>query len=154
MKTKLYLYTFVAALGGLLFGFDTAVINGAIPFFTEHFGLSDAMKGWAVSSALIGCVVGALSVGRPGDYFGRRQVLRVLALLFLISAIGTGFAWNFHSFIIFRVIGGLARFVSFIYCRNSTGRISWPFGGYLSAGYCFGDSRCFFLRLSVAEYGS
>ncbi|TSA31765.1 MAG: MFS transporter [Porphyromonadaceae bacterium] len=108
MKQPLYLYTFVAALGGLLFGFDTAVINGAIPFFTQHFGLTDAMKGWAVSSALIGCVIGALAVGRPGDYFGRRFVLRVLALLFLVSAIGSGLAWNFHSFIGFRVIGGLA----------------------------------------------
>jgi len=108
MKQPLYLYTFVAALGGLLFGFDTAVINGAIPFFTQHFGLSDAMKGWAVSSALIGCVLGALMVGRPGDYFGRRQVLRVLALLFLISAIGSGLSWSFGSFVAFRVIGGLA----------------------------------------------
>lgn len=108
MRQPLYLYTFVAALGGLLFGFDTAVINGAIPFFTHHFGLTDAMKGWAVSSALIGCVIGALAVGRPGDYFGRRLVLRVLALLFLISAIGSGLAWSFSSFIAFRVIGGLA----------------------------------------------
>jgi sugar porter (SP) family MFS transporter len=108
MNKSLYLYTFVAALGGLLFGFDTAVINGAIPFFTEHFGLTDAMKGWAVSSALIGCVVGALAVGKPGDYFGRRLVLRALALLFLISAIGSGLAWSFSSFVIFRVIGGLA----------------------------------------------
>ncbi len=108
MKNPLYLYTFVAALGGLLFGFDTAVINGAIPFFTEHFGLTDAMKGWAVSSALIGCVVGALVVGKPGDYFGRRLVLRALAVLFLISALGSGMAWNFNSFILFRVIGGLA----------------------------------------------
>ena len=108
MNKSLYLYTFVAALGGLLFGFDTAVINGAIPFFTEHFGLTDAMKGWAVSSALIGCVVGALAVGKPGDYFGRRLVLRALALLFLISAIGSGLAWSFSSFVVFRVIGGLA----------------------------------------------
>jgi sugar porter (SP) family MFS transporter len=108
MKQRLYLYTFVAALGGLLFGFDTAVINGAIPFFTEHFGLSDAMKGWAVSSALIGCVFGALAVGKPGDYFGRRLVLRALALMFLVSAIGTGLAWDFASFLVFRVIGGLA----------------------------------------------
>jgi sugar porter (SP) family MFS transporter len=108
MKNPLYLYTFVAALGGLLFGFDTAVINGAIPFFTEHFGLTDAMKGWAVSSALIGCVVGALAVGKPGDYFGRRLVLRVLALLFLVSAVGAGLAWSFGSFLTFRVIGGLA----------------------------------------------
>jgi sugar porter (SP) family MFS transporter len=108
MKQRLYLYTFVAALGGLLFGFDTAVINGAIPFFTEHFGLTDAMKGWAVSSALIGCVFGALAVGKPGDYFGRRLVLRALALMFLVSAIGSGLAWDFASFLVFRVIGGLA----------------------------------------------
>jgi len=108
MKNPLYLYTFVAALGGFLFGFDTAVINGAIPFFTEHFQLTDAMKGWAVSSALIGCVIGALAVGKPGDYFGRRIVLRFLALLFLVTAIGSGLAWNFTSFIIFRIIGGLA----------------------------------------------
>jgi sugar porter (SP) family MFS transporter len=108
MKNPLYLYTFVAALGGLLFGFDTAVINGAIPFFTKHFDLTDAMKGWAVSSALIGCVVGALAVGKPGDFFGRLLVLRVLALMFLVSAIGSGLAWSFSSFVAFRVIGGLA----------------------------------------------
>ena len=109
MKKKyLYRFTFVAALGGFLFGFDTAVINGAIPFFTDHFNLSDAMKGWAVSAALIGCVVGALLVGKPGDYFGRRLVLRFLALLFLVSAVGTAFAWDFRSFIFFRLIGGLA----------------------------------------------
>lgn len=108
MKNPLYLYTFVAALGGLLFGFDTAVINGAIPFFTKHFDLTDAMKGWAVSSALIGCVVGALAVGKPGDFFGRLLVLRFLALMFLVSAIGSGLAWSFSSFVVFRVIGGLA----------------------------------------------
>jgi sugar porter (SP) family MFS transporter len=66
------------------------------------------MKGWAVSSALIGCVFGALAVGKPGDYFGRRLVLRALALMFLVSAIGTGLAWDFASFLVFRVIGGLA----------------------------------------------
>ncbi len=108
MRKNLYLYTFVAALGGLLFGFDTAVINGAIPFFTEHFGLNDAMKGWAVSSALLGCVVGALVVGWPGDYFGWRKVLRWLALMFLVSAIGSAFAWDFAAFVAFRIIGGLA----------------------------------------------
>jgi sugar porter (SP) family MFS transporter len=107
-RSKLYLYTFVAALGGLLFGFDTAVINGAIPFFTEYFELSDTMKGWAVSSALVGCVIGALFVGRPGDYFGRRQMLKFLALLFLVSAIGSAAATELWIFIIFRLVGGLA----------------------------------------------
>jgi len=107
-RSKLYLYTFVAALGGLLFGFDTAVINGAIPFFSDYFELNDALKGWAVSSALIGCIIGALFIGRPGDYFGRRKMLKFLALLFLVSAIGTALATELWVFIIFRLIGGLA----------------------------------------------
>jgi sugar porter (SP) family MFS transporter len=107
-KSRLYLYTFVAALGGFLFGFDTAVINGAIPFFSEYFELSDTMKGWAVSSALVGCVIGALFIGRPGDHFGRRKMLKFLALLFLVSAIGTAFATELWFFIIFRLVGGLA----------------------------------------------
>jgi sugar porter (SP) family MFS transporter len=105
---KLYLYTFVAALGGLLFGFDTAVINGAIPFFSDYFQLNDTLKGWSVSAALIGCVLGALGVGRPGDYFGRRYVLKFLGLLFLASAVGTGAATQLWIFILFRLIGGLA----------------------------------------------
>ena len=106
-KKTLYLYVFVAALGGLLFGFDTAVINGALPFFTEYFELTKAMQGWAVSSALVGCVVGALAIGKPGDAFGRRFMLRILAVLFFISAIGTGLATNFSVFIVFRIIGGI-----------------------------------------------
>jgi len=107
-KNALYLYVFVAALGGLLFGFDTAVINGAMPFFTDFFDLADAGQGWAVSSALVGCVVGAIFIGKPADVLGRRSMLRVLAFLFLISAIGTGLASNFSVFVIFRFIGGVA----------------------------------------------
>lgn len=108
MKHKLYLYTFVAALGGLLFGFDTAVISGTIPFITDFFKLNDTLLGYAVSSALIGCVIGAISVGKPGDLFGRRTMLRVMAVLFFVSAIGTGLAQNLSVFVIFRFIGGLA----------------------------------------------
>ncbi len=108
MKRALLNYTFVAALGGLLFGFDTAVINGAMPFFTEYFGLDKTGQGWAVSSALLGCILGALFVGKPGDIFGRRYMLRILAVLFFITALGTGLAQNFEVFVIFRFIGGLA----------------------------------------------
>ncbi len=108
MKHKLYLYTFVAALGGLLFGFDTAVISGTIPFITDFFNLNDTLLGYAVSSALIGCVIGAISVGKPGDLFGRRTMLRVMAILFFVSAIGTGLANSLSIFVIFRFIGGLA----------------------------------------------
>lgn len=108
MKKSLYLYSFVAALGGLLFGFDTAVINGALPFLRDYFQLSQAMEGWAISSAILGCVIGALFIGRPGDIFGRRLMLRIIALLFLVSAIGSGLATNLTSFIIYRIIGGIA----------------------------------------------
>jgi sugar porter (SP) family MFS transporter len=107
---RLYLAanSFSAALGGLLFGFDTAVISGTIPFITKYFSLSDAMLGWAVSSALIGCVIGSVSVGKPGDLFGRRLMLKVMALLFLLSAIGTAIATTLSVFVLFRFIGGLA----------------------------------------------
>ena len=108
MKRKLFLYTLVAAIGGLLYGFDTAVINGALPFFTDHFSLNDVMTGWAVSSALLGCIVGAIGAGRPGDRFGRRDILKVSAVLFLLSAFGTGLATHIQLFILARFIGGLA----------------------------------------------
>ncbi|MEN8156628.1 MAG: sugar porter family MFS transporter [Bacteroidota bacterium] len=108
MKRKLLRYTLVAAIGGLLYGFDTAVINGALPFFTDHFNLTDVMTGWAVSSALLGSIVGAIGAGRPGDIFGRRQMLKISALLFFISAFGTGLATHINLFILARFIGGLA----------------------------------------------
>ena len=108
MKKSLLLYSFVAALGGFLFGFDTAVINGALPFFRDYFQLDKVMEGWAMSSAIFGCIVGAIAIGKPGDIYGRRNMLKVMAALFLISAIGTGMSTNVTSFIIFRIIGGLA----------------------------------------------
>ena len=108
MPQNLYRYSIVAALGGLLFGFDTAVINGALPFFRDYFQLDKVMEGWAMSSAILGCIVGAIGIGRPADKYGRRYMLKVTALLFLISAIGTGLATNITQFIIFRMVGGLA----------------------------------------------
>ena len=108
MPRSLYLYTIVAALGGFLFGFDTAVINGALPFFRDHFELDKVMEGWAMSSAIFGCLIGAIGVGRLGDKYGRRYMLKITAFLFLVSAIGTGLAGNITQFIIFRIIGGLA----------------------------------------------
>ena len=108
MKKSLLLYAIVAALGGFLFGFDTAVINGALPFFRDYFQLDKVMEGWAMSSAIFGCLVGAISIGRPADIYGRRNMLKLMASLFLISAIGTGMSHNVASFIIFRIIGGLA----------------------------------------------
>lgn len=96
------------ALGGLLFGFDISVISGTIPFIQEVFELSETMKGWVVSSALIGCMFGAAYAGRLGDRFGRKKVLKVIALLFGISAIGSGLSNSIPVFVIYRIIGGLA----------------------------------------------
>jgi len=104
----MYFSSFIAAMGGLLLGFDTAVISGTIPFITKYFQLSDAMLGWAVSSAIVGCIIGSISIGKPGDIFGRRFMLKILAFLFLISAIGLALSTSFTVFVIFRFAGGLA----------------------------------------------
>jgi MFS transporter, SP family, arabinose:H+ symporter len=98
----------VAALGGLLFGFDTAVISGTTRSLTETFSLSPALLGTTVSSALWGTVVGAFGAGRPSDRFGRRPSLVALGALYLASAVGCALAWNWAALIFFRIIGGLA----------------------------------------------
>ena len=98
----------VTALGGLLFGFDISVISGTIPFLKEFFNLNETMKGWVVSSALIGCIIGASYSGRLGDYFGRKKVLLVTSILFAISAIGSGIAHSVSGFVFYRIVGGIA----------------------------------------------
>lgn len=108
MRRYLYFITFVAALGSLLFGFETGVINGTIFYVAEYFSLTPAMKGFVVSMALIGCIVGALFVGKPADLYGRRYILKFMALFFLVSMLLTGLATNLTIFIIGRFIGGLA----------------------------------------------
>lgn len=97
----------VATLGGLLFGYDTGVISGAIEPLTARFHLSDVMKGWASGCVLIGCAAGVLLVGTISDRFGRRLVMFLAAGMFLASAIGTALPHDIWTFIFFRVIGGL-----------------------------------------------
>lgn len=99
--------TVVAALGGLLFGFDTAVISGTTAGLKNTFALSDLGLGFTVAIALIGTILGALFASPPGDRYGRRDSLRVMAVLYLISAIGCGVAWNWSALLLFRFIGGL-----------------------------------------------
>ncbi len=110
MKLNAYLLkaTIVAALGGLLFGFDTAVIAGATAALSKVFNLSPTLLGWTVSSALWGTVLGSIFAGVPGDRYGRRDSLRGLAVLYVVSSLGCAFAWDWYSFIFFRGIGGLA----------------------------------------------
>ncbi|OHX68584.1 D-xylose transporter XylE [Flammeovirga pacifica] len=99
--------TLVAALGGLLFGYDTAVISGAIGSLENYFFLSAAEKGWAASSALIGCIVGAGVAGKLSTQLGRKKALIIAGILFTISAVGSAVPEAFTTFIIFRIIGGI-----------------------------------------------
>ena len=100
--------TVVAALGGLLFGFDTAVISGTTDALRKVFELSSQQLGFTVASALIGTILGAIAVGRPADMVGRRTTLVIMAVLYFVSAVGSAFPWDWYSFLMFRFIGGLA----------------------------------------------
>lgn len=97
----------VAALGGLLFGFDTAIISGAIPYITTYFKLDEFALGWTVSVILIGCAIGALAAGALADRYGRRTVLIACAVLFAVSGIGAGLSHQLYQLILSRLIGGL-----------------------------------------------
>jgi len=100
--------TVVAALGGLLFGFDTAVIAGATSALSAEYSLTPTMLGFTVAAALWGTVIGSMCAGPPSDRYGRRASLQVLAVLYVVTAIGCALAWNWYSFLLFRFIGGLA----------------------------------------------
>lgn len=99
----------VAALGGLLFGYDFVVIGGAKPFYEKYFQLStEGLIGWANSCALLGCLLGSLASGAFTDRFGRKKILILCAVLFAVSSIFTGWAHSFTSFVIWRIAGGTA----------------------------------------------
>ena len=102
-----YLLTFVAALGGLLFGYDTGVISGAIGFIQTRFALDSTQKGWAASSALVGCIIGAAAAGSLSDRFGRRRILLVSAVLFLVSAVAAALPRNLSELAAARILGGI-----------------------------------------------
>src|SRR5882672_11171588 len=104
-----WLISIVAAMGGLLFGWDWVVIGGAKPFFQRYFALTgDAQIGWANSCALIGCLIGALAAGALSDKFGRKRLLIAAALLFALTSVGNALAGNFTIFIGWRIFGGVA----------------------------------------------
>jgi len=98
----------VSALGGLLFGYDLVVIGGAKEFYELVYGLSSpAMQGWAVSSCIVGCIIGAIGVGKPSDIYGRKRLLILSSILFFISALGSGYAPTFTQFVLYRLLGGI-----------------------------------------------
>ena len=107
MKPALLSATIIVALGGLLFGFDTAVISGTEGSLEKVYQLDKFWLGFTVASALIGTIIGAAAAGRPADAFGRRTTLIVIAVLYFISAVGCGLAWDWYSLVFFRWLGGL-----------------------------------------------
>jgi len=97
----------IAAIGGLLFGFDTAVVSGAIGFMQERFGLNEFQVGWAVSSLIVGCIAGAAFAGVLGDKFGRKKVIFAAGVLFVLSCVGSAIAGTFSIFVLSRILGGI-----------------------------------------------
>jgi len=149
----------VAALGGLLFGYDTAVISGAIGFLRDHFALSPEQKGWAAASALLGCAIGAALAGTLSDRFGRRSVLVISALLFLISAVGTALPWTFTQFVVFRIIGGLgvgaASMTSPMYIAEvSPARIRGQMVSVNQLAIVSGMVVVYFVNFAIERYGA
>lgn len=109
-KKFIYFICFVSALGGLLFGYDWVVIGGAKPFYEVFFGITDnpVQQGWAMSIAIAGCLVGATTAGKLADLIGRKWLLMISSVIFLISAYGTGEVSNYDLFLFYRLIGGVA----------------------------------------------
>lgn len=110
------LLSIIAAMGGFLFGYDEAVISGTVDEVQAQFQLSELMKGWFVSSALLGATFGALLGGGLSDYFGRKRTMITSALLFAISMVGCAFADNFTLLVLFRIVGGMGIGVASIVC--------------------------------------
>lgn len=106
-KSYVFASATIAALGGLLFGFDTAVISGTTEALKSLYALSDQELGFTVASALIGTINGSIAVGRPADVWGRRRTMFALAILYFVSAVGCAVAWDWYSLLFFRFIGGL-----------------------------------------------
>ena len=107
-KRRVFGWSLIVALGGFLFGFDTAVISGVEKSIQQLFDLSPFLHGFTISSALIGTVVGALIAGKPADKYGRKPILFIVAFLFALSAIGSALAHSLTAFIFYRFLGGIA----------------------------------------------
>ena len=148
----------VAALGGLLFGYDTAVIAGVIGFLQTKFQLSTAMMGWAASSAIWGCVFGAMGAGYLSDKIGRKKVLIITAILFFISSLGAAVPSNLTQFVIARFIGGLgigaASMLSPLYISEiSPAKIRGTLVSLYQLAIVIGINLIYFVNLKIAEQG-
>ena len=100
--SKIWKYVFIASLGGFLFGFETAVISGAEKIIQELWHLNSFWHGFTVSISLIGTIFGAIAAAKPAQKYGRKRVLQVVAVMYLLSAIGCGLSYNWYMFLFFR----------------------------------------------------
>lgn len=160
MKSNYYVYfvAIVASLGGLLFGYDTAVISGAVNYFELHFALTPAELGWGVSSALVGCIAGSMLSGHLSKKYGRKKSLIICALLFFIGAIGTAFPQTFTQFIWFRIIGGvgmgIASFVVPVYLAEISPREKrGALGTFYQFAIAFGILLTYLINYTVQSGG-
>ena len=154
-----YLITTVAALGGLLFGYDTAVIAGAIGFLQTKFELSSAMTGWAASSAIWGCLFGAMFAGYASDKFGRKKVLLATAILFSLSAIGSALPNTLTPFVAARFIGGLgvgaASMLSPLYISEiAPAKLRGMLVSLYQLAIVLGINFVYFVNLKIANVGT
>lgn len=154
----LVLICFVATLGGLLFGYDTAVIAGAIGFLRTRFDLSPFMEGWTAASALAGCAVGAMLAGIMSDALGRKKVLIVCAVLFIISAVGTALSRNVWEFVIYRALGGIgvgaaSMTVPMYIAEVSPARIRGRMVSLNQLAIVFGMLAVYFVNYGIANAG-
>lgn len=123
-RNYVYLISAIAALGGVLFGFDLVIISGTVPFFTEHFRLNEFQTGWAVGCINLGAAIGALIGGKLSDSLGRKKLLMTCAVLFALTGAGTGWAASFPWFITFRMLSGVAVGAAALVCPMYVAEIS------------------------------
>ena len=156
---RVRLAVLVAALGGFLFGYDTAVISGAIGFLKAHFLFGTSSEGWAGASAILGCIPGAVAAGFLSDRFGRKKVLFLCAVLFAASGIWSALAQSFGEFLAARALGGLGIGVSSMICplyiaelapEKSRGRM----GSLFQLGIVSGIFIVFFVNLQIQRQGN
>ncbi len=108
LKSNVLLIALIAAIGGLLFGFDTGVISGALPFLKDHWKMSDSSVEWLTTSVLLGAVIGAVTSGKLSDVLGRKKMIIINAVIFTAGAVGCAFAPSISFLIIMRLIIGIA----------------------------------------------
>ena len=162
-KRFLALVTIIAALGGFLFGFDMAVVSGIIEPVKNQFSLSAASEGWFVSSALLGCIAGVAFSGSLSDAIGRKKVLFLAAILFLISAIGFSFSENYSILISFRVLAGMAvgvasnispLYISEIAPARNRGALVTFYQLAITIGILVAYLSNYFIQLSISQNSS